>query len=55
MAESKYKDNIVRLKCTECGRINYFTRRNRKTTEKLALKKYCKWDRKQTLHQEIKK
>ncbi len=55
MSQSKHKDRLVRLQCTECKRINYFTSRNRKTTEKLEIKKYCKWDRKHTLHKEVKK
>jgi large subunit ribosomal protein L33 len=55
MSKSKYGDNIVRLKCTECGRMNYFTRRNKKTTEKLEISKFCKWDNKRTPHKEVKK
>lgn len=55
MSKSKFSDNLVRLKCTECSRTNYFTRRNKKTTEKLELKKYCKWEKKHTVHKEVKK
>lgn len=50
------KEFIVRLQCTECKHINYYTRRNKKTVErKLELKKYCSWCRKHTVHKEIKK
>ena len=46
---------IITLQCTECKRRNYTTTRNKKQqTEKLQLKKYCKFDRKHTLHKEVK-
>jgi len=48
--------SIVKMKCTECGRVNYNTRKNKKTIqEKLSLKKHCPWDRRHTLHKETKK
>ena len=44
------------LKCTECGRFNYITERNKvNTEEKLSLKKYCKTCRKTTVHKETQK
>ncbi|MCD6569025.1 50S ribosomal protein L33 [bacterium] len=50
------KEYLVKLKCTKCGHINYYTRRNKKTvTKKLEFKKYCPWCRKHTLHKEVKK
>lgn len=54
MAQYKTKQTMVKLRCSECKRINYYTRRNKKTTEKLQLRKYCKWCRKHTLHKETK-
>jgi len=46
---------IVTLQCTVCKRRNYSTTRNKKQqTEKMQLKKYCKFDRKHTLHKEVK-
>jgi len=46
---------LATLECTECKRRNYATNKNKKnTTEKLELKKYCKWDKKHTIHKEIK-
>ncbi|MEE9500533.1 MAG: 50S ribosomal protein L33 [Candidatus Aminicenantaceae bacterium] len=46
---------IVTLQCTVCKRRNYTTSRNKKQqTEKIQLKKYCKFDRKHTLHKEVK-
>jgi len=45
----------VQLKCSVCDRKNYSTMKNKQnTTEKLKLKKYCPWDRKHTLHKEVK-
>ncbi len=49
------QDNLLRMQCTVCKRYNYFTRRNKKTVKgKLEMKKYCKWDRKHTIHKEVK-
>ncbi len=46
---------IVTLECEVCKRRNYTTTRNKKVkTEKISIKKYCKFDRKHTLHKEIK-
>ncbi|MGB3863417.1 MAG: 50S ribosomal protein L33 [Candidatus Aminicenantaceae bacterium] len=46
---------IVTLQCAVCKRRNYTTTRNKKQqTEKIQLKKYCKFDRKHTLHKEVK-
>ncbi|MDY3940235.1 MAG: 50S ribosomal protein L33 [Spirochaetia bacterium] len=56
MAKKK-KGNVelVALKCEECGRRNYTTQKNRKnTTAKFEFSKYCKFDRKHTLHKETK-
>jgi len=56
MAKQK-KGNIemVGLKCSECDRQNYVTKKNRRNIEgKLEFKKYCKFDRKHTLHVETK-
>ncbi len=56
MAKSKFSEHIVKLRCAECKRINYYTRRNRKSTEeKLDIKKHCKWCRAHTPHKEAKK
>ncbi|HON55616.1 MAG TPA: 50S ribosomal protein L33 [bacterium] len=45
----------VTLECSECKNKNYSTTRNKQNTkEKLQLKKYCRFDRKHTLHKESK-
>ena len=46
--------NIL-MECTECKRRNYATNKNKKNTpSRIELKKYCKWDKKVTLHKETK-
>ncbi|MBW3563132.1 MAG: 50S ribosomal protein L33 [Acidobacteria bacterium] len=46
---------IIHLQCTECKRKNYSTTRNKKkTTEKLEMSKFCRFDRKHTVHKEVK-
>ena len=46
---------IITLQCTECKNRNYTTTKNKKTTtEKLELKKFCRHDRKRTVHRETK-
>jgi len=50
------QEKLVKMQCTTCKRINYFTTRNKKTIEKkLELKKFCKWCKKHTKHKEGKK
>ena len=49
------QDNLVKLQCSVCKRINYHTKRNKKKIkERLELKKYCPWEREHTLHKEVK-
>ena len=45
----------IALECSECKRKNYTTFKNRKNMQgKMKLDKFCKWDRKYTLHKEAK-
>jgi len=45
----------VILQCTECKQRNYMTTRDkRKNPERYELKKYCKFERKHTVHKEVK-
>jgi large subunit ribosomal protein L33 len=47
--------DIVILACTECKRRNYTTTKNKKKTpDKLAFNKYCKFCRHHTPHRETK-
>jgi large subunit ribosomal protein L33 len=46
---------MIILACSECKRRNYTTTKNKKKqSAKLELKKYCPFDRKHTLHKEVK-
>jgi len=46
---------LIALQCTECKRKNYTTEKNRRNIqEKLEFNKFCKFDRKHTLHRETK-
>lgn len=45
----------VKLECTECKQRNYDTMKNKKNDpDRIELKKYCKFCRKETLHKETK-
>ena len=46
------RDFIV-LACTECKRRNYTSTKNKKLTpDRLEMKKYCRFERKHTVHKE---
>jgi len=46
---------IVTLACSGCKRRNYTTTKDKKRTpDRLELKKYCKFERKHTVHREIR-
>jgi len=50
------QDQLIKLACKNCKRINYWSRKNRKKVErKIELNKYCKWCKKTTVHKEVKK
>jgi len=51
----KLKDNLVKLECSECHQINYYTQKNKKKLKvRLELKKYCKTCHKNIVHKETK-
>ena len=53
---SKYSVNLIKLKCSVCNRVNYYTRKNKKLVErKIEMSKFCKWCRKHTAHKEAKR
>jgi large subunit ribosomal protein L33 len=59
MAGGKRKKNAretILLQCTESGKINYTSTKDKKNhPERLELKKYCPALRRHTLHREVKK
>lgn len=49
------QDNMIKLECTGCKRVNYHSHKNKKTIkERLELKKFCKHCQKHTAHKETK-
>jgi len=47
--------DIITLACSACKRRNYtLTRNKKKHTEKLVIKKFCKYCKKHTDHKETK-
>ena len=53
---AKKKKPFIKLQCTQCKKVNYFTQKSKKVKEiKLELKKFCPWCRKHTAHKEGKK
>jgi large subunit ribosomal protein L33 len=47
--------DLVILACTECKRHNYTSSRNKRIkTERLEVMKFCPFDRKHTMHREVK-
>lgn len=49
------QENLVKLECGQCHRINYHSRKNKKTIkQRLELKKFCNWCKKHVLHKETK-
>jgi len=53
--KSKFSENLIKLRCSDCKRINYYTRKKKTLEKKLELKKFCRWCRKHTIHKEAKK
>jgi len=49
------QDNMIKLECTECKRVNYNSSKNKKILKsRLELKKFCKFCKKHTAHKETK-
>lgn len=45
----------ITLACTECKNRNYNTSKNKKKNpDRIEMMKYCKFDKKHTLHKETK-
>jgi len=49
------QDNLMKLECTGCKRINYFSHKNKKTLkDRLEMSKFCKFCKKHVMHKETK-
>ena len=47
--------DIINMACQECKRRNYITSKNKANQrERIEIKKYCRWDRKHTVHKETR-
>ncbi|OGG40108.1 50S ribosomal protein L33 [Candidatus Jorgensenbacteria bacterium RIFCSPLOWO2_01_FULL_45_25b] len=56
MAQGKFTEKLIKLRCDVCKRQNYYTRKNKKVVErKLEFKKFCASCVKHTKHKEGKK
>ena len=54
MAKKNVRE-IITLECTVCKNRNYTNTKNRKVhPERVEYKKYCKFDRKHTIHKETR-
>ncbi len=51
---AKKGNNRIKLECSECKRINYFSNKNANLKNKLELLKYCRHCKKHTKHKETK-
>ena len=53
--EAKGAREHITIECTECHNRNYVSEKNKKNnSERLELKKYCKFCKKTTVHKETK-
>ena len=49
------QDNLVKLECTACKKLNYHTKKNKKTIKaRLELQKFCKTCKTRKPHKETK-
>ncbi|MFA6551348.1 MAG: 50S ribosomal protein L33 [Patescibacteria group bacterium] len=49
------QDNMIKLECTACKRVNYNSKKNKKTIkQRLELSKFCRPCKKHTPHKETK-
>jgi len=49
------QDNMIKLECTDCKQINYFSSKNKKKLkERLEINKFCKHCTSHQLHKETK-
>ncbi len=54
MAKSEKRVKVT-LACESCKRRNYITVKNKQNDrERIAIKKFCRWDNQHTLHRETR-
>ncbi|HPF95209.1 MAG: 50S ribosomal protein L33 [Candidatus Magasanikbacteria bacterium] len=48
------QDNLIKLECTDCKKVNYHSTKNKKLKTRLELKKFCKNCKTNKPHKETK-
>ena len=49
------QDNLIKMECTQCHRIGYYSHKNKKTIKaRLELSKFCRWCKTHKVHKETK-
>lgn len=49
------RDNLIKLECTQCKKINYYSSKNKKKLkDRLEMNKFCKTCKTHTAHKETK-
>jgi large subunit ribosomal protein L33 len=48
------QDNLIKLECTVCRKVNYHSSKNKKIKARLELRKFCKTCKKTSPHKETK-
>ena len=48
------QENLIKLECTQCKKVNYHSKKNKKIKMRLELKKFCKQCKASAPHKETK-
>lgn len=48
------QDNLIKLECTVCKKVNYHSKKNKKIKARLELKKFCKHCKQSQPHKETR-
>lgn len=49
------QENLIKLECGSCHRVNYYSHKNKKKLKaRLEMKKFCEWCDKHVGHKETK-
>jgi len=52
---AKKKKKAIKLQCTVCKKVNYFTNKTKQVEGKMEFKKFCNACRQHIVHKEMKK
>ncbi len=48
------QDNLIKMECTVCKHIGYYSTKNKRLKTRIELSKFCRWCKKHTPHKETK-